>query len=75
MLICELAQVLSISEKGQNIDDWTIGNHRGLMVILSISIVYPLRITDKIQYTLFVFVFQGKLKQMVKYPLQRIKEN
>ena len=75
MLICELAQVLSISEKGQNIDDWTIGNHRGLMVILSISIVCPLRITDKIQYTLFVFVFQGKLKQMVKYPLQRIKEN
>jgi hypothetical protein len=38
----------SVSEKGQNIDDWMIGNHRWLMVILSISIVCPLRITDKI---------------------------
>ena len=66
---------LSISEKGQKIDDWTIGNHRGLMVILSISIEYPLRITDKISYTLFVFVFQGELKQMVKCPLEGIEEN
>jgi hypothetical protein len=35
--MCELAQVLICFGKAQNIDDWTVGNHRWLIVILRTS--------------------------------------
>lgn len=62
---------LSISEKGQKIDDWTIGNHRGLMVILSISIEYPLWITDKISYTLFCVCFSARVETNGEMSIRR----